>query len=147
MGIGQGVLTQAESLLEQKQYPQVVDLLSPLLEQHPDDARGWEVLSVAYFQQEQWEQAAATARRIVDLAPQSGRAMFNWGIALRKQGNLPGAIRAQRQALLLEPGHRAARLEIQKINNVMEAEATAATSPHRPTPQAHQRSTLPGGSR
>ena len=54
---GEDALAQAEQLLKHNQYHAVVDLLSPWVEGHPDDARGWELLAAAHLQRQVWPHA------------------------------------------------------------------------------------------
>jgi hypothetical protein len=102
---GEDALARAEKLLSHKQYRAVVDLLSPWVRKHPDDARAWELLATAYLKLQDWPRAEQAAGQVVRLRPNSPRAWSNWGAMLRRLGGVHEAARAQRKALEIELGH------------------------------------------
>ena len=110
-----GVLAEAERLLAQQQYQRLVELLSPWLSGHPEQARFWELLAAAHFGLRQWAEAEATAAQVVRLEPASARARCNWGIALRKTMQFEQARRAQYGALAIDPAYAQAQRELEKI--------------------------------
>ena len=62
---GEDALAQAEKLLNQRRLPEAVDLLSPWVESHPDDARAWELLAAVRLQLQDWPRAEHRAARAV----------------------------------------------------------------------------------
>jgi len=114
---GEDALAQAEQLLNDHQYHAIVDLLSPWVEGHPDDARAWELLAAAHLQRQAWPHAEQAAAQVVRLTPHSARAWSNWGTTLRKVDRLDQARNAQRKALQLEPGYERALTELGKMDS------------------------------
>ena len=66
---GEDALAQAEKLLNQRRLPEAVDLLPPWVEDHPDDARAWELLAAAHLQRQAWPHAEQAAGQVVRLTP------------------------------------------------------------------------------
>ena len=54
---GEDALAAAEKLLNQRRLPEAVDLLSPWVEEHPDDTRAWELLAAVRLQLQDWPRA------------------------------------------------------------------------------------------
>jgi len=59
MGKADEVIAEAEKLLDQRRFPEAVDLLSPWLTEHPDDVRAWELLAAAHLELQDWPRAEA----------------------------------------------------------------------------------------
>jgi len=122
------VLTQAEQFLAQRQFPQVVELLSPWLPEHPEHARAWELLAAAHFELKEWPDAAEAAAQVVRLKPRSARSLCNWGTILRKAGRLQEAREALTRALAIAPGYTHALVELGKA---AQAEHEGTPAPQR----------------
>ncbi len=96
-------------------HADAVALLQPHLAEHPDDPAGLSLLGVAYSKLGKWEEAAETARALVDLRKDDATAWSNWGMALRKLGRASEAKKAQAKALALDPAHKNATVELAKL--------------------------------
>ena len=62
---GEDALAEAEKLLKQRRLPEAVDLLSLWVEDHPDDARGWELLAAVRLELHDWPRAEQAAGQVV----------------------------------------------------------------------------------
>lgn len=99
----------------QKQYSEALALLRPWLMSHPEDADAFELAGAAYLGMGMFPAAAEAAAQVVRLRPASARAWSNWGVVLRKLGQLAKAREAQERALKLDPNHQHAHIELQKL--------------------------------
>jgi len=119
------ILTQAERLFAQRQFLEVVELLSAWLPEHSDSACAWGLLGKAHFGLGQWAEAEAATGQFARLKPGSARAWCNWGVALRNVGRLREAREAQGRALGIASSYAHAQAELREIDR---AEGRAAGS-------------------
>ncbi len=108
----------AKAFVRSDQPRYAVEVLEPWLEAHPDDAGAWSVMAAARFELDNLPAARLAAAKAVDLKPQSARNWCNLGMVLRRAGELYEAERAQHRALILDPRHERARIELRKLNDL-----------------------------
>ena len=72
------------------------------MKRHPDDARGYNNLGIVYLARRRSEDAIATYKRAISLAPDLVTAHYNLGHAYHKQGKMNLAIAAYQHALTLD---------------------------------------------
>lgn len=70
------------------------------------------IAAVAATESQDWARAADLYRQAVELEPNNSGLYNNWGVVLRRQGDLKGAIRAYQRALELDPNLDAAYLNL-----------------------------------
>jgi len=109
------VLAEARQLLEAGHHARASALLEGWLARDHRDAGAWSLLAAARSEAGDWTRAEEAARWAVHLRPDSARAWANWGVTLRKLGQIEEAERAQQSALRLEPGSRMALRELAKL--------------------------------
>lgn len=68
--------------------------------------------AVAATESQDWARAADLYRQAVELEPNNSGLYNNWGVVLRRQGDLQGAIRAYQRALELDPNLSAVYLNL-----------------------------------
>jgi Flp pilus assembly protein TadD len=112
----------AKAFVRGDQPRYAVEVLEPWLEAHPDDAGAWSVMAAARFELDNLPAARLAAAKAVDLKPQSARNWCNLGMVLRRAGELYEAERAQHRALILDPRHERARIELRKLNDLRTGE-------------------------
>lgn len=95
-----------------------VEVLEPWLEEYADDAEAWSVLAGARYKLDNLPAARDAAATAVDVDPRSARYWSNYGMVLRKLGQLYEAERAQHRALSVHAGYRRARTELRKIHEI-----------------------------
>ncbi len=115
-------LEQAKLFIRRGQRRLAAELLEPWLEDYPEDADAWSVMSAAYFELDDLTRALQAAQRAVDLKPQSARNWCNLGMVLRRLGKLYDAERAQYEALALDSGYDRARTELRKLHELRTGE-------------------------
>lgn len=120
------VLTRAEGFFAERQFAQVLGVLSPWVREHTEDARAWELLSAAHFELKHWREAERAAAQAVRLNPESVRALCNWGAALRKAGRLQEARHTLARALALAPRDSRALVEMAKVARAEEEASPTA---------------------
>jgi tetratricopeptide (TPR) repeat protein len=116
---------EAFSLLERgvkcykrRRFPEALEALQAAVILAPEEARAWRYLSATYFELGDYEQAIASARRVVRLTPDDPVALCNLGTVLRKAGELGQARAYQLRARRLAPGYRRARVELAKLDRL-----------------------------
>lgn len=128
-GRDQSPVEQAKELLAQKEYRAALDLVTPWLADHPDDASAWATLAAAYFQLEDWVPAKEAAAEVVRLRPDSARDWCNLGTVLRKLGELDQAEQAQQHALTVDPSYERTRIELAKLRELRAARKSKEPGP------------------
>jgi len=108
-------VAEARDLLKRTRYYEVIDLLRPWVAARPHDDGAWELIAAAHFELREWQEAAEAASRVTELRPDSARAWYNRGVALRKAGSTHAARAAQQRALRLSPQHPGALRELAKL--------------------------------
>ena len=73
------------------------------VKRHPNDARGYNNLGIVYLARRRSEDAIASYKHAIALAPDLATAHYNLGHAYHKQGKMNLAIAAYQQALTLDP--------------------------------------------
>ena len=86
------VLRQTDPLLQEAEI---------WVKRHPDDARGYNNLGIVYLARRRSEDAIASYKRAISLAPNLATAHYNLGHAYHKQGKMNLAIAAYQQALTI----------------------------------------------
>ena len=71
------------------------------VKRHPNDARGYNNLGIVYLARHRSEDAIASYKRAISLAPDLATAHYNLGHAYHKQGKMNLAIAAYQQALTI----------------------------------------------
>ena len=87
------VLRQTDPLLEEAEA---------WVKRHPNDARGYNNLGIVYLARHRSEDAIASYKRAISLAPHLATAHYNLGHAYHKQGKAKLAIAAYQQALTID---------------------------------------------
>ena len=87
------VLRQTDPLLQEAEI---------WVKRHPDDARGYNNLGIVYLARRRPEDAIASYKRAIALAPNLATAHYNLGHAYHKQGKMKPAIAAYQQALTID---------------------------------------------
>jgi uncharacterized protein (TIGR02996 family) len=97
---------------------------------HPpvEDAAFWINLSLAQYNQAMYEQSIASARRALQLKPDSAEAYTNIGAGYGAMGQWNEAIRNEREALRLQPGLQIARNNLNWYLQQNAAQAKAGTA-------------------
>ena len=72
------------------------------VKRHPEDARGYNNLGIVYLARRRSEDAIASYKHAISLAPDLATAHYNLGHAYHKQGTMNRAITAYQQALTLD---------------------------------------------
>lgn len=72
------------------------------VKRHPEDARGYNNLGIVYLARRRSEDAIASYKHAISLAPDLATAHYNLGHAYHKQGTMNRAIAAYQQALTLD---------------------------------------------
>ena len=72
------------------------------VKRHPEDARGYNNLGIVYLARRRSEDAVASYKRAISLAPDLATAHYNLGHAYHKQGKINLAIVAYQQALTID---------------------------------------------
>ena len=72
------------------------------VKRHPNDARGYNNLGIVYLARHRSEDAIASYKRAISLAPHLATAHYNLGHAYHKQGKAKLAIAAYQQALTID---------------------------------------------
>ena len=72
------------------------------VKRHPNDARGYNNLGIVYLARRRSEDAIASYKRAISLAPDLATAHYNLGHAYHKQGKINLAIEAYQQALTID---------------------------------------------
>lgn len=124
------VLAQARQLIQDGQQEEAIEVLDEWLDAHGDDPGAWAALGAAYFDLEDYPQAAKAARQAAQLRPDSPRNWCNLGTVLRKLGRLQDARRAQQRAVGLDPGYRRAHVELGKLRAAAREGEPGPPSPH-----------------
>ena len=87
------VLRQTDPLLQEAEI---------WVKRHPDDARGYNNLGIVYLARRRSEDAIASYKRAISLAPNLATAHYNLGHAYHKQEKMNLAIAAYQQALTID---------------------------------------------
>jgi len=80
-----------------------ITLFQRAVEIEPENHRARQLLGIAFFQEEDYAEAARHQRETIRLAPQDADAYANLALALDRQGKRDEAMRYYREALVLEP--------------------------------------------
>jgi predicted O-linked N-acetylglucosamine transferase (SPINDLY family) len=70
---------------------------------YPEDKRGWDLLGAAYVKNSLFKDAIQAYSKSIELAPNDVTVLNNYGIALRKIGNLADAIIIYKKVISLDP--------------------------------------------
>lgn len=73
------------------------------LQQHPQNADGWHLLSVIRFQQQQWQPALEYIQTALQLAPDRAEFLSQAGVVLCSMGRVSDGMESYQQALVLQP--------------------------------------------
>ena len=111
-------IEQAKAFIRTNQPLLAVELLVPWLEAHPEDASAWSALAGARYELGNYGAALTAAEQAVKLKPESARNWCNFGMMLRKTGNLYDAERALHRALTLDSTYDRARTELRKVSEI-----------------------------
>lgn len=106
-----GTLTQGQSLIAQGRPRAALDLLQPLLEDHPHDAVLLNNLAAAYGMMDDPQAVLDTLLPIIDAHPENHLLHYNIAVALADLGRSDDALRHVRRAVALQPGFLQAREE------------------------------------
>jgi len=96
-------LAGAEALLQKQQYAEAAEKLEVIVGRHANNPQAWFDLGFAQSHLDKLQDAAATYRKAVDLAPTWFEANLNLGIALAKAGNTAAAVPVLKHAVELKP--------------------------------------------
>ncbi len=107
-----GEVREARELVAEGLFGQAVGKMTVWLRDHPDDAAGWRVMSVAQVKLGKWPAAAAACEQVVRLCPDDASRRCELGIALREVGKLEQAEQALLAAVRLRPSSRRPREEL-----------------------------------
>jgi tetratricopeptide (TPR) repeat protein len=103
---------QAVALLRQKQYSEVVDVLSPVVAEHPELPGPLVNLAVAYIHLERQEQAMAALQQALAAEPEHPAAL-NWlAILKRREGQFEEARSLYQRLLAAHPESRYGHLNL-----------------------------------
>lgn len=114
----QSPVEDAKEYIRRGQRRIAVELLEPWVEDFPEDAEAWSVLAGGYYELEDFKKARRAAAKAVEHDPDSARNWCNYGMILRKTGDLYEAERAQHKALTIKSDYRRARTELRKLHEV-----------------------------
>ena len=122
------MLTEADLLRASDDAPAAIAKLEQTVSEHPGFASGHGALAFMYLQDGQYEKAAATARRSVELDHQLERAQYVLGTALHWTGDHEAAVKELRIAIQLEPKQLVAHVLLSRSLRALgrDDEATAA---------------------
>jgi len=101
-----GEVREARELIAEGLFGQAAGKMTVWLRDHPDDAAGWRVMSVAQVKLEKWPAALAACEQVVRLCPDDASRRCELGIALREVGKFEQAEQALLEAVRLRPSHR-----------------------------------------
>ena len=93
----------AEALLQKQQYAEAAEKLQVIVGRHADNPQAWFDLGYAQSHLDKPQDAAASYRKAVDLAPKWFEANLNLGIALAKAGDTAAAVPVLKKAVELKP--------------------------------------------
>lgn len=116
-----GPIALAVFLGGQKRWREARAIFEKRLDADPDDATAvYQLGRVAYFSGEEMEKGVALFDRYLTLpVPEDGpsRADARWrkGLLLEKLGRTPAAVTEYREALKLDPAHRGAKRELERL--------------------------------
>lgn len=96
---------QAIAAAQQGRYAVAINLLSEVLERHPDSATDYNNRGLVYFQSGQWEQAIADYDQAIALNPKLASVYNNRANYYAAQGQLAEAIADYGVAIDLNPGN------------------------------------------
>ena len=106
-----GTLTQGQSLIAQGRPRAALNLLQPLLEDHPRDAVLLNNLAAAYGMMDDPQAVLDTLLPAIDAHPENHLLHYNVAVALADLGRPDDALRHVRRAVSLQPGFLQAREE------------------------------------
>ncbi|MDI1299328.1 tetratricopeptide repeat protein [Methylotenera sp.] len=94
------------SLFSEARYEEVEHKLLTLMQDYPDWLVGWKILSDTLLVQQ--KDARIPAKRALELNPNDAKEHCYYGLILKKEGDLKGALSAFEQAVILKPDYAAA---------------------------------------
>ena len=106
-----GTLAQGQSLIAQGRPRAALELLQPLLEDHPQDAVLLNNLAAAYGMMDDPQAVLDTLLPAIDAHPENHLLHYNIAVALADLGRSDDALRRVRRAVALQPGFLQAREE------------------------------------
>lgn len=106
-----GTLTQGQSLIAQGRPRAALELLQPLLDDHPRDAVLLNNLAAAYGMMDAPQAVLDTLLPAIDAHPENHLLHYNVAVALADLGRSDDALRHVRRAVALQPGFLQAREE------------------------------------
>lgn len=106
-----GTLAQGQSRIAEGRARAALDLLEPLLEEHPQDAVLLNNLAAAYGMMDDPQAVLDTLQPAIDAHPENHLLHYNIAAALADLGRTDDALRHVRRALALQPGFLQAREE------------------------------------
>ncbi len=91
MATSQELYDQAVDCVADGQLDEAIQKYRQALEQDPNFADAWEGLSMAYADQELWDDAIAAAKKVVELTPDEQLGYTNVSRIYQRAGNVPEA--------------------------------------------------------
>jgi len=118
---GASPVADARELIRRGQNRLAAELLEPWVEDNPEDASAWSTLAAALFALGDMQEALAASRHVVELRG-TARDWCNYGMLLRKTGDLREAERALYRARTIDPGYEKITTELAKLHQTRTAE-------------------------
>jgi len=105
----------AVALLDQKQFQEVVPLLTSLAKKTPNDAALQDALGLAYERTGQWNLALQSYKKAIALDPANATYPLNMALALEKSGRKSEAPKYLRMAVAADPQNTEALLRLGEV--------------------------------
>ena len=97
--VSNGLVERGRALLKSRQFEAAVDCLKEAIGTTPTSAEAHDSLAAAYFLQGQFSEAAVHYTKVTLLKPMEGKAFFNLGAILNKQGEHQKAVEVIRKGI------------------------------------------------
>ena len=109
----------------EKNYARAIDLYTDAIDMDPENYTLYSNRSGSYCASQKYAQAAADARKVIELKPDWPRGHTRLGAALQGQKDWEGAANAFRKALELDPNNAGAKEDLQTCEAAIEREKQA----------------------
>lgn len=109
------LLSRGQAALAAEEYDKAVAHLSALIALAPTFAEAWNARATAHFLQDEFWLSVADIQQVLALEPRHFGALTGLGVILERIGDEVGALRAQREALRVNPHLDDAREAVERL--------------------------------